>query len=125
MSHLHRALVIGAFAAMASLAGACAVPSLDTDGHASPRPAPAPSSEAPQVMLFTTTSSTSDPHRAVLTFDFAVIARQKGHDVSVFLAGDATLLMKEKVRSEIRAPGQPAAMELVAKARDLGIPVYV
>lgn len=80
---------------------------------------------APQSMLFLSTSSTDSPNRAVLTFDFAVIAREKGHDVSVFLAGDATMLMKEAVRSTIHAPGQPSATELIARARELGIPVFI
>jgi hypothetical protein len=82
-------------------------------------------SAATQSMLFITTSSTDSPNRAVLTFDFAVIAREKGHDVSVFLAGDATMLMKEGVRSTIHAPGQPSANELIARARELGIRVLV
>jgi hypothetical protein len=79
----------------------------------------------PQTLLFVTTSSTDTPHRPVLTLDFAVIAREKGHDVAVFLAGDATMLLKPNVRSAIHAPGQPSATELMAKARDLGVRVLV
>lgn len=122
---MRRPATASLIAAVALLFGGCAssgvAPSTDVS-----YPTATPASEAaPQSMLFLTTSSTDSPHRAVLTFDFAVIAREKGYDVSVFLAGDATLLMKENVRSEIRAPGQPPAAELMKKAGSLGIPIYV
>ena len=76
-----------------------------------------------QRFVFYTTAGSGSP--AVLTLDFAVIAGEKGHEVSVFLAGDATLLMKDAVASAIRAPGQPGVAELLVRARDLGVPVYV
>lgn len=79
----------------------------------------------PQTLLFVTTACTDTPHRAVLTLDFAVIAREKGHNVAVFLAGDATMLAKPNVRSAVHAPGQPSATELMVKARDLGVRILV
>lgn len=78
-----------------------------------------------QSMLFYTTSSTDSPHRAVLTFDFAVTAKQAGHDVTIFLAGDGVFLMKDTVAQDIKAVGQPGAAELIAKAIALGIPIFV
>lgn len=78
-----------------------------------------------QKMLFYTTSGTTAPHDTVLPFVFAVKAREKGHRPVVFLAGDATLLMKADVLAAVRAPGQPAAAALVERAVELRIPIFL
>ena len=84
-----------------------------------------PKPKAPQRMLFYSASSTDSPHRAVLPFVFAITAKKKGHDTVVFLAGDATLLMKKGVLEATKAAGQPDAKSLVEKAAGLGIPIFL
>lgn len=84
-----------------------------------------PPRDTPQRMLFHSASSTDSPHRVVLPLVFAINAKKKGHDPVVFLAGDATLLMKEGVLKATRAAGQPDAKSLVEEAAALGIPIFL
>ena len=78
-----------------------------------------------QKLLFYTTSGTTAPHDTVLPFVFAVKASEKGHLPVVFLAGDATLLVKDGVLEAVRAPGQPEAAVLLKRAVELKIPVFL
>lgn len=78
-----------------------------------------------QILLFYTTSGTDHPHRAVLPFVFAIAAKEKGHDASVFVAGDGVLLMKESIAADVKGVGQPTAADVLKKAVDLKIPIHV
>jgi predicted peroxiredoxin len=78
-----------------------------------------------QKLLFYTASSTDAPHRAVLPLIFATKAREKGHDSTIFLAGDGVLLMKSTVAADVKAVGQPAAAEVLRRAVELKIPIFV
>ncbi len=81
--------------------------------------------QAKQTMLFHTASSTDSPHRAVLPLLQAIAAKTKGHEAILAFGGDATLLMKDTVAADIKAVGQPTAGELLKKAVDLKIPIYI
>jgi predicted peroxiredoxin len=61
----------------------------------------------------------------VLPLVFAIAAKEKGHDAVVFLAGDATLLMKDGVAEGTKAAGQPDARALLRKAAALRIPIFL
>lgn len=78
-----------------------------------------------QRILFHTSSATDAAPRAVLPFVFAVKAKEKGQDPVIFLSGDATLLMKDAVAAEIRAPGQPDLATLLKRAIELHIPIFL
>jgi DsrE/DsrF-like family len=113
------------------------------DGCAAPPAAPAPGGPAsrpkvgavrvpwwpdkpkPQRILFHTESSTDAPHRGVLPLRFAVAAKEKGHDAVVFLAGDATLLMKDEVAASTKAAGQPDAASLIRRCAELDVPIFL
>lgn len=101
------------------------------DGSASPQEEAGPKVpwwpvvDEPQRMLFHTASSTDAPHRVVLPLVFAATAKKKGHDAVVFLAGDATLLMKPGVLEATRAAGQPSAAQLVDEIVGLGVPIFL
>jgi len=84
-----------------------------------------PDAREPRRLLFTTASSTDAPHRAVLPLVFAVAAKEKGHDAVLFLAGDATLLMKPGVADGTKAAGQPDASTLLRRTAELGIPIFL
>lgn len=84
-----------------------------------------PKSATGQTMLFYTAESTDNPHRAVLPLLFAVTAREQGHNALLFFAGDGTLLMKDSVAADIKAVGQPNAADLLRRAGELKIPIYV
>jgi predicted peroxiredoxin len=84
-----------------------------------------PGENSKQKLLFYTASSTDAPHRAVLPLIFATKAREKGHDSTIFLAGDGVLLMKSTVAADIKAVGQPAAAEVLRRAVELMFPFFV
>lgn len=105
--------------------GTCDVGSPTSRPASRPWPAEGAAKAGAQSMLFYTTSSTDAPHRAVLPFVFAVKAKEKGHDAAIFLAGDATLLMKSGVLGAVRAPGQPDAESLMKRAIELRVPIFL
>jgi hypothetical protein len=84
-----------------------------------------PGTPKPQRLLFHAASSTDAPHRGVLPLRFAVAAKEKGHDAVVFLAGDATMLMKDEVAASTKAAGQPDAAALLERCAELGVPIFL
>jgi predicted peroxiredoxin len=76
--------------------------------------------------LYMITSGSADPTRASLPLHLAVNGSlEVGHDVGVVLAGDATELVKADVRDRLEGLGVPPLRDLVAKAREHEVPVYV
>lgn len=76
--------------------------------------------------LFITTSGTSDVTRASIPIHLAVNGSlEAGHSVHLVLAGDATELAKASVREGTHGVGVPPLQELLAKARQHEVPVYV
>ena len=72
------------------------------------------------------TTGASDPTRASLTIHLAVNGSlEVGHTVSLVLAGDATELLKADVREQIEGVGVPPLRDLLAKARQHEVPVFV
>jgi len=112
-------------AVLESLLGAPGCESQPSSGKGWPGDSRPTGERQVQRLLFHTSSGTDAAHRAVLPFVFAVKAKEKGHDPIVFLAGDATLLMKDGVLAAVRAPGQPDAASLVRRAADLRIPIFL
>jgi predicted peroxiredoxin len=77
-------------------------------------------------ILYFATSGPSDPTRASIPFHLAVNGSvEVGQDVGIVLAGDAAELCRADVRDAVEGLGLPALRELVAKARDHEVPVYV
>jgi uncharacterized protein involved in oxidation of intracellular sulfur len=76
--------------------------------------------------LYMATSGTSDPTRASLPLHLAVNGSiEVGHRVGLVLAGDATELVKPDVREHLQGVGVPPVRDLLAKARQHEVPVYV
>jgi predicted peroxiredoxin len=76
--------------------------------------------------LYMITSGSADPTRASIPLHLAVNGSlEVGHDVGVVLAGDATELLQAAVRETLEGVGVPPMRDLIAKARDGGVPVYV
>jgi predicted peroxiredoxin len=77
-------------------------------------------------ILYMATAGTSDPTRASIPVHLAVNGSlEVGHDVGVLLAGDATELLKAGVRDSLEGVGVPPVRDLLAKARQHEVPVYV
>jgi len=76
--------------------------------------------------LYMTTSGSSDPTRASLPLHLAVNGSlEVGHTVGIVLAGDATELLKPETRERLEGVGVPPIRDLLAKARQHRVPVYV
>jgi uncharacterized protein involved in oxidation of intracellular sulfur len=80
--------------------------------------------DAQRFMLIGLTG-TDNPSRASLLFAWARILAEANHAVRIDLAGDGALLIRRSVADELRAPGLPALNDLMAKAQDGGVPIYV
>ena len=73
-----------------------------------------------------TTAGSADPTRASIPLHLAVNGSlEVGHDVGVILAGDATGLLKSSVRETLEGVGVPPVRDLLAKAQQHGLPIYV
>jgi predicted peroxiredoxin len=76
--------------------------------------------------LYMATSGSGDGTRASIPLHLAVNGSlEVGQDVVIVLAGDATELTMASVRDTIKAIGIPPAGELLAKAGQHEVPVYV
>jgi predicted peroxiredoxin len=77
-------------------------------------------------ILYMTTSGAADPTRASIPLHLAVNGSlEVGHTVGVVLAGDATELIKPDVRERVEGLGVPPVRDLLAKAQQHQVPVYV
>ena len=72
----------------------------------------------------TGTSGSENPTKATLIFLHARGAKEAGHDVSISLLGDAVVLLNPAVAKNIQGVGLPPLTELIAYAKETGIPVY-
>jgi predicted peroxiredoxin len=77
-------------------------------------------------IVYMTLSGASDPTRASIPVHLAVNGSvEVGHDVGIVLAGDATELLKPDVRDQLEGVGVPPMRDLLTKARQHELPVYV
>ncbi len=76
-------------------------------------------------ILYLGTAGSDDPTRAGFPFNFALGAREAGHDAEIFLAGEATYLMKDQVAKEVFPVGMPPLSEMLKKVIDQKIPIHV
>lgn len=76
-------------------------------------------------ILFVSTYGSDDPTRATLPFVAALGAIEAGHQAEIFLAGEATYLMKEVIADQVHGVGWPSMKELLQKAIAQGIRLYV
>ncbi len=77
-------------------------------------------------ILYLVSSGSTDPTRASIPLHLAVNgSAEVGHDVGVVLAGDATELVRPDVLDNLEGLGVPPARDLVGKARDHQVPIYV
>jgi len=78
------------------------------------------------MIVYLATSGVSDPTRASIPLHLAVNGSlEVGHTVSIVLAGDATELLTSSLREAAEGIGIPPVRELMSKARDHEVPVYV
>jgi predicted peroxiredoxin len=76
-------------------------------------------------LLINLTSGPEHPTRAALGFLVARAAAEEGHEVSLFLAGDAVQLMREAVLDNLVGLGTGSLRESYDALRERGARVYV
>ncbi len=76
-------------------------------------------------LLVHITTGPEAPTRAALGFLVARAAVQAGHDVSLFLAGDASQLVRSSVIDSLQGVGTGALAETVPAVVDGGAALYV
>jgi len=75
--------------------------------------------------LFVLTRGPEDPTRAVRCFQFAKIAADKGHEVTVFLVDDAVYFTNLALAERIQAPTGDDLMTYWRFLADKGAPILV
>lgn len=76
-------------------------------------------------ILYLGTAGSDDPTRAGFPFQWAIGARDAGHDAEIFLAGEATYLMKQTVADAIVPVAMPAMRELIDEVVAQRVPIFV
>ena len=76
-------------------------------------------------ILYLGTSGSDDPTRAGLPFQWALGARDAGHDAEIFLAGEATYLMKKTLADAVLPEAKPPLRELIDEVVAQRVPVFV
>ncbi|MGZ5372474.1 hypothetical protein [Aeromicrobium sp.] len=77
-------------------------------------------------VLYIAASGQSDPTRASIPWHLAVNGSlEADQSTGIVLAGDAPEVLKPEVRDALEGLGIPPVRELIAKARDRAMPVFV
>jgi predicted peroxiredoxin len=76
--------------------------------------------------LYFSTTGVSDPVKATIPFHMAVNGSvPQGHEASIILAGDGAEIVIGGAGEKLEGLGLPPMRDLLAKVRELGLPVYV
>jgi predicted peroxiredoxin len=67
---------------------------------------------------------TDDPTRASFVFSHALALSDAGHDVQIFLLGEATYLMRKVTAAAVLPVGWPPLVETLEKIAAKHIPVF-
>ena len=76
-------------------------------------------------ILYYGNSGSNDPTRAGLTFNHALGAIDAGHQAEIFLAGEATYLLKDHIAKEVFPVAMPPLKDLMSKVIEHRVPIYV
>ena len=77
-------------------------------------------------VLYIAASGSSDPTRASIPWHLAVNGSlEAGQSTGILLAGDASEVLKADLGDQLEGVGIPPLRELIVKARDTQLPVFV
>lgn len=76
-------------------------------------------------VLVKTTWGSDDPTRSALAFNHAIALSDAGHEVQIFLIGEAVGLMRSPVRDAIVPMGWPPLAESMSEVASRNIEVHV
>jgi len=103
-------------------AGALAVGALAASSSEAQAPAQTPSKKLK--ILMRSGWGTDDPTRGSFVFAHALAFAEAGHDVQIFLTGEATYLMRKATVDAVKPIGWPALSEMMQKIVAKGVPVF-
>ena len=103
-------------------AGALAVGALAASTSEAQAPAQTPSKRLKIMMR--SGWGTDDPTRGSFVFAHALAFADAGHDVQIFLTGEATYLMRKATADAVKPIGWPALSEMMEKIIAKRIPVF-
>ena len=66
-----------------------------------------------------------DPTKAAFPFLHANALAEAGHEVQIFLLGEAVVLMREPIANAVVPVGWPPVAETLKATINLGIPIHV
>ena len=87
--------------------------------------APSPTSAPRNKILIKSAWGSADPTQASFAFHHANAFAAAGHEVQIFLLGEAVTLMRTVVANAVVPVGWPPLAEALAKVLDHKIPVHV
>jgi predicted peroxiredoxin len=77
-------------------------------------------------LLYVATHGPDDPTKACMPIHLAVNgAAEAGIEAEVNLAGDAAVLIQDRYIDTVVPVGFPPLKELMAKAREMGVPIHI
>jgi predicted peroxiredoxin len=77
-------------------------------------------------LLYLATHGPDDPTKACMPFHLAVNgAAEAGIDCEINVAGDAAVLVQDQYVQSLMPLGFPPLRDLMAKAREKGVPIFV
>jgi predicted peroxiredoxin len=85
----------------------------------------AAANEPKQRFLLIGLCGSENPTRANFPFAWGAALHEAGHEVRIELAGDATVLMRSVVASNVTPVGWPPLQQAIAKIVDYQIPIFV
>ena len=81
-------------------------------------------SHKPLKVMMKSAWGSDDPTRASFVFAHGLALAEAGHEVQIFLTGEATYLMRKSTATAIFPVGWPPLSETLAKVVAKGIPVF-
>ena len=76
-------------------------------------------------MLVKSAWGSDDPTKAAFPFLHGNALAEAGHEVQIFLLGEAVSLMREPVANAVVPVGWPPLAEILPRTIELGIPIHV
>ena len=81
-------------------------------------------SKKPLKIMMKSAWGTDDPTRASFVFSHGFALSEAGHDVQIFLLGEATYLMRKATASSVLPVGWPPLAETLEKIAAKHIPIF-
>jgi len=86
--------------------------------------AQAPTSKKPLKIMMKSAWGSDDPTKAAFPFSHGLALSEAGHEVQIFLLGEAVSLMRKAVANSVTPVGWPPIVESLTKLAAKKVPIY-